>query len=246
MRIGISALIFNLEEALSICKKNKKINHIEIGIDNLYECEKILKYKDKIEILNLSVGIHLPMELNTCENIEYIRNSWIKFIEEINTKLISLHIKYFNLHLGYVMSNRLKKNRKKYLDISIDFFRKLNIECNLSIENVYTKYGDFSNIGNRSYDFEYIFNNSKNTNLCFCYDTGHNLINRDEYIQNLKQKIKIVHLSDNDGIDDIHIGVGRGILTINEVKEIINLKPEYLILEINHNHIEESINKIYF
>ena len=65
MKIGISALPFNLEEALDICEKNKKIDHIEVGLDNLEDAEVLKKYKAKIENLNLSISIHLPMELNT-------------------------------------------------------------------------------------------------------------------------------------------------------------------------------------
>ena len=80
MRIGISALIFNLKEALQICEKNEDINHIEIGIDNLKDCEELKKFESEIKKLNLSVGIHLPMELNPCEDIEFIREKWIEFI----------------------------------------------------------------------------------------------------------------------------------------------------------------------
>ena len=74
MKIGISALKFNLEDALNICKKNKKISHIEMGIDNLEDVESLKKYKDEINKLNLSISIHLPMELNTCEDIKFINN----------------------------------------------------------------------------------------------------------------------------------------------------------------------------
>ena len=62
MKIGISTLKFNLEDALNICKKNKKISHIEMGIDNLEDVESLKKYKDEINKLNLSISIHLPME----------------------------------------------------------------------------------------------------------------------------------------------------------------------------------------
>ena len=101
MKIGISTLKFNLEDALNICKKNKKISHIEMGIDNLEDVESLKKYKDEINKLNLSISIHLPMELNTCEDIKFIRNSWVDFICEMD-KILSLDfdIKYYNAHLG--------------------------------------------------------------------------------------------------------------------------------------------------
>lgn len=248
MRIGISALLFNIEEALNLCKKIENIKHIEIGIDNLDECEKLCDYKDRIKELDLSLGIHLPMELNTCENVDYIRNSWIEFVEKLYDNVKEIDIKYINLHLGYVMSNRLKKNRDKYLNISSDFLKVLSdrIDTNISIENVYSDNGDFSNVGNIAYDFEYIFERVKNRRLWFCYDTGHNLINKDNYIKQLSQKIKIIHLSDNDGINDKHIGIGKGILSKEHIKEVVNLDTNYMVLEINYKDIEDSIKNLDF
>ena len=149
MRLGISSLLFNLDEALELCKDIKRIEHIEVGIDNLDECLKLCSYKDKFNKLNLSLGIHLPMELNSCENIKYIRNSWVDFINKMEYELKDLNIKYFNMHLGYVMSERLHKDRLKYLDNSILFFKELLKISNkiVSIENTYSRNGDFSNIG---------------------------------------------------------------------------------------------------
>ncbi|MCU9816636.1 hypothetical protein [Paraclostridium sp. AKS73] len=139
MKLGISALVNEIDSAIYICKTNKNINHIEIGIDNLIECKKVLLYKDEFKRNNISVGIHLPMELNTCENIEYIRNSWVNFIYEINLELKELDIKYFNMHLGYVINSRFKKNKKKYLDNSIKFLQSINLKNkHVFIENTYT------------------------------------------------------------------------------------------------------------
>lgn len=244
MAVGVASLLFNIEGALKLCESTKEITHLEIGIDNIYECSELCKYKQRISKLGLSIGIHLPMELNTCENIEYIRASWISFIEKIELELEGFDIRYFNLHLGYVMTNRLKNNRDKYLDNSVDFFNKINTDSHICIENTYSKGGDFSNIGNISYDFEYIFKRIKNSKICFCYDTGHCLIDEDDYLNNLKDKIKLIHLSDNDGINDIHVGIGRGILSEESVKEVLKLDAEYLVLEINYEDIEDTISKL--
>ncbi|HBG5000529.1 TPA: TIM barrel protein [Clostridioides difficile] len=244
MAVGIASLLFNIEEALNICESIKQITHLEIGIDNISECSELCKYKERISKLGLSIGIHLPMELNTCENIEYIRNSWINFIEKIEFELKGFDLRYFNLHLGYVMTNRVRKNRDKYLGNSVDFLDKLNTNSYVCIENTYSKGGDFSNIGNISYDFEYIFKRIKNSKIWFCYDTGHCLIDEDAYVKNLKDKIRLIHLSDNDGINDTHVGIGRGILSEEGIKEILTLDAEYLVLEINYEDIEDTISKL--
>ena len=92
MRIGISSLIFNINQALEICNRNKEINHIEIGIDNISDCEILKKYKKIIKKLDLSVGIHLPMELNPCEDIIFIKEKWIDYINILNEELDFLNI----------------------------------------------------------------------------------------------------------------------------------------------------------
>ncbi|CEQ19170.1 sugar phosphate isomerase/epimerase family protein [Paraclostridium sordellii] len=241
MRFGISALVHEINKAIEICKINDFINHIEIGIDNLYECKAVLNYIEEFKSNDISIGIHLPMELNTCENIEYIRNSWVKYIEEVKEKLNPLDIKYFNIHLGYVIKTRFDKNKNKYLDNTVDFIEKVNVSSKVFIENTYTKGGDICNIGTTVDEFEYIFNNITRKNTEFCYDTGHNLINSDKYIYNLREKINLVHLSDNNGINDSHDSIGAGKLDLEEVRELINLKPEFIVLEVRHENINESI-----
>lgn len=241
MIFGISALVHEINKAIEICKINDFINHIEIGIDNLYECKAVLNYIEEFKSNDISIGIHLPMELNTCENIEYIRNSWVKYIQEVKEKLNPLDIKYFNIHLGYVIKTRFDKNKNKYLDNTVDFIEKINVSSKVFIENTYTKGGDICNIGTTVDEFEYIFNNITRKNTDFCYDTGHNLINNDKYIYNLREKINLVHLSDNNGINDSHDSIGTGKLDLEEVRELINLKPEFIVLEVRHENINESI-----
>ena len=240
-RIGISSLIFNLDKALKICEDNKSINHIEIGIDNIFDCDILKKYKEKIKNLNLSVGIHLPMELNPCEDIDFIKQKWIEYIILLNKKLNFLDISYYNMHLGYVITNRLKKNKEKYLNNIVDFFEEISLkEKNLpiTIENTYTKGGDFFNMGTEVEDFIYIFKKHKNLN--FCYDTGHDLICKSNY-DLIKNKIKIVHLSDKNKREDEHLGILKGKLTTEDLKYILNINPEFLVLEMKFNDINESL-----
>lgn len=241
MRIGISALSFNLKEALEICENNKEINHIEIGIDNLSDVEKIRKYEDQIKKLNLTVGIHLPMELNSCEDIEFIRDKWVEYIIILDEKLSFFSISYYNMHLGYVISDRLEKNKERYLQNSVNFFNELykKRKLTMTIENTYTKRGDLSNVGTSVEDFTYIFEKQKD--LGFCYDTGHNLISESDYYL-LDEKIKVIHLSDNNKKEDEHNGIFKGKLSQKELNRIINLNSQFLILEMKFNYINESLH----
>ena len=58
----------------------------------------------------------------------------------------------------------------------------------------------------------------------------------------LKNKIKVIHLSDNNGVEDEHSGILKGNLTSQELKIILSLKPEFLVLEMNLNDVEESLD----
>lgn len=243
-RVGISSLLFNINEVLEICNNNEEISHIEIGIDNISDCKLLKKYEKDIKELGLSVGIHLPMELNPCEDIIYIKEKWIEYINILEEELKFLNISYFNMHLGYVLTNRLIKNKEKYLNNIIDFFNKLSLKNNnsfITLENTYTKGGDLSNVGSNVEDFIYIFEHNKE--LKFCFDSGHNLICKSNY-ELLKNKTKVIHLSDNNRIEDEHLGILMGTLTCEDVKNILSLNPEFLVLEMNLNHIEESLNNI--
>lgn len=240
--IGISSLIFNINEALEICNKNKEINHIEIGIDNLCDCKELKKYENKIKELDLSLGIHLPMELNPCEDIIFIKEKWIEYVNILSEELKFLNVSYLNMHLGYIMTNRLSKNKEKYLNNIVDFFNKLLLEksdINITIENTYTKGGDFSNLGNDVEDFKYIFEHNKT--IDFCFDSGHNLICKSNY-NLLKNKTRVIHLNDNHGTKDEHLGIMKGNLTDKELKNILSLNPEFIVLEMTFNHIEESLS----
>lgn len=241
MRIGISSLIGEIEECLKICEQNNLIDHIEVGVDSIDDCLKLLNYKNRIKNLKLSIGIHMPMELNLCEEISEIRNAWVSFFENIENSLRPLDICYYNLHLGYSITGRLKKYKSKFLDNAIDSFKNLDIKTDITIENTYSKGGDISNIGTISSDFEYIFRGAKREGLFFCYDTGHNLINKSDYTDKLLNRIKVVHLSDNNGIDDLHLGICSGILDEIEIHKIIKMEPEFIVFEVTKEYVEDSI-----
>ncbi|WP_270670910.1 TIM barrel protein, partial [Paraclostridium bifermentans] len=139
-----------------------------------------------------------------------------------------------------VIKSRFERNKQKYLDNSIKFLQSINLENkHVFIENTYTNGGDICNIGTTVNEFEYILNNI--ANIEFCYDTGHNLINEDCFVDILNSKINLIHLSDNDGKKDLHVGIGKGILDLESLKNLMSMKIQYAVLEIKYEDIDESI-----
>ena len=237
---GYTASIEN--DICSRCFRMKNYGEYQTVTKSNEDYIKILKSVNKTNDLVL----YIVDLLNLDRDIKYIRNSWIDFICEMDDILsFNFDIKYYNAHLGYIMTSRLDKNRQKYLNNTVEFLndKKLNQKLNdkfLSIENTYSKKGDFSNVGNSADDFNYIFNKIENNNVYFCYDTGHDLINPSNY-DKLYNKTRIIHFSDNDGLEDLHLGYKKGILDSKVFKKIQKINPDYLILEMNFNDIENTL-----
>lgn len=257
MRIGVACLYYEIEKALEVVEKNRDfINHLEIGIDTVAQIDKVAPFIDKIEELGLSIGVHLAMEINTCEEIECIRSSWAKFCADMCKGTEFLNPVYLNLHMGYAIRNRFLNNKNRYLNNSVDFFFKLeeNLEKLsripvITVENSYSlNGGDLINTGISTEEFEYLLKNTKNIreNIkipYFCFDTGHCILSRDDYF-GLKDYTKVVHISDCTGKIDDHVGIFSGKLTERKLRSAIDMNPEYAVIEVKLDYIEESIKKL--
>ena len=55
-------------------------------------------------------------------------------------------------------------------------------------------------------------------------------------------KTKIIHFSDNDVVNDLHLGYKKGILNDKIFDKIEKINPDYLILEIDFKDIEYTLN----
>ncbi|OPJ55805.1 sugar phosphate isomerase/epimerase family protein [Alkalithermobacter paradoxus] len=250
MKLGISSMAWDLDSKIYICKEIG-FDHIEVGIDCEDDFEFIYSNLEKIKKQDISVGIHLPMEINTCEVVEDIRNCWVDFVINLYNKGKGIDIKYYNLHLGYGMAHKVLKHRETYLKNSLCFFNKILKYINstdIYVENTYSKNGELVNIGNDYKDFKYIFDNISSEKFGFCYDSGHDLINQSHYLQSLSYCTRLIHLSDNDGKEDLHLGLSEnGLLGEEKIREILNLRSvKYVILEMNEKYFKDSkkiINK---
>lgn len=163
---------------------------------------------------------------------------------------------YLNLHLGYAMKNRFLKDKKRYLNNSVDFFFKLqeNLEQLsrvpvITVENSYSlKGGDLMNTGISTGEFEYIFENTNKIREkvdmpYFCFDTGHCILSEDNY-STLKEYTKVVHISDCSGEVDDHVEIFSGRLTGEELQAAIDMSPDYAVIEVKSEYLENSITRV--
>lgn len=248
MRLGISALAGGIEKAVRTCVE-KGLNHIEIGIDNIEDWEHVSNEVDSIVSAGISLGVHLPMELNPCERVNEIRACWERFVLSNVEIGRQFGVRYYNMHLGYALERIAFCKREVLLENACSFLsgicNKLDSEI-VTIENSYSNGGDLVNLGTRTSDFGKVLDSIKSEKIGFCFDTGHNLICEDEYLQSFGSITRVVHLSGNDGARDLHLGISRDNGIGDELlAELLGLqRAEYYVLEMDASHYKSSISKI--
>lgn len=245
MRIGLSAHSKNLFRAAEKCNEYG-CNHIEIGVDNMSDWEYVKRQIESLRSHGISIGVHMPLEMNPCERVEFIRESWLELLRKSLDIGRELDVKYYNIHLGYGISSFVEKDRSEYLENGAQFLKKAANLSNgslICIENMYGKGGYIQNLGTCSKDFEYIFENTKG--IGFCFDLGHSLISRGDYISRLAENTKLAHISSNDGREDLHRGIESTRAHDLTIQDILKLKNiEYVVLEMKEEHVAKSCEKI--
>ncbi|KDR95562.1 Endonuclease IV [Peptoclostridium litorale DSM 5388] len=245
MRIGLSATAKDLFMAVEKCNEYG-CNHIEIGVDNISDWEYIKRQSESLRSHDVSIGVHMPLEMNPCERVEFIRTSWLDFLRKSIDVGSKLGVKYYNIHLGYGISSFVEQDRSAYLENGVRFLKKaakLSTGSLLCIENMYDKGGYIQNLGTCSEDFEYIFENIKD--IGFCFDLGHSLISQGDYISRFGENAKLAHISSNDGREDLHMGIYGSRDNDIAIRNILGLKNlEYVVLEMKAEYVAKSCEKI--
>lgn len=239
MKLGTDVLARDISSKIDLLE-SKRVDYLEIGIDQISDIEKLNEYKD---ILKGKMAIHLPLELNTMEACEYIRYSWISFIEEIIIRAREFEPLYLNFHMGFAPNKKYQKNFGKYIENTVEFIDIIKNKfkkTNFSLENTFSKGGEIVYTGNTKKELSLIFN--EHSSLWFCLDTGHEKIQGEDFSNGFVTP-KIVHWSYNNGEEDEHKGVYNLDKSeiLNSLRKFKENKILFLMLEMNRVEIEESL-----
>lgn len=237
MKLGISILAKDLKMKLNFLNEMKdKIDYLEIGIDRLTDWKYIKRYNDKLK--NFEINIHLPLDIG---DYMYEENYFEKIIN-LNLKLgRNYNVFYYNMHLG----KKIYENRVYNLDLIIRKLKNINTYIKneiITIENVYQD----NIIGSKKSDFSYIINKLNLKNIKICYDIGHDFITKERFYQDLDilKDIKVIHLSNNNGEIDQHLGINlleKDIFYKNFIKNLIKLNKDYYLLEVQDEYIIKDL-----
>jgi len=224
---------------------------VEIVDDGLHTLNKrrISILKETINSFGLSFTVHSPFaDINISSPSKPLRNFMIKRLKRSMLFARALEAKLWVLHPGiktgismFYPGSDWKQNVKT-INLLSNYAKDLGLK--VAIENLPKKYGF---IMNTPEDFERLYAECSLDDVGIVLDTGHsNLEGQTEaFLKKLTEKIVQIHISDNMGEDDQHLGVGFGNINWNQFSKIlheINFKKTIMIETVGN--VNASLFKI--
>lgn len=151
---------------------------------------------------------HAPfMDLSPGAVDEKIREVTVNRIKQAVKESLSFNPRLIIVHPGYD-DYRFNEQEDKWLKNSLKTWRDILNECpdtNFAVENVFE---------NKPDTLERLIKEIDSRRFGYCFDTGHfNVFSKiplNEWLDRLGEYIAEVHLHDNDGSGDNHLGLGEG------------------------------------
>jgi sugar phosphate isomerase/epimerase len=211
------------------CEQSKiaaAIPHIQdlgLGVEVLFEStddlwphlrwENLLELVDVLADAEVPVSVHGPFHnLNLGSRDSHIRAFSFEALSAALEFAHAVRSPHLVFHTGF-LPQYAPKSRVKWLDAFAANLEPLlqrasDLDVRLAMENTYEP--DLTL-------FEVIFARFPTPALGMCLDTGHALcfgkVNPVEWSYRFADRICHIHCSDNDGIEDLHLGLGSGIVS---------------------------------
>lgn len=242
-------------------KQEEILSYEKLLKDNIYQAieifypynqsqEQLNQYTESVKYLinkypNTEVVLHLPHAMNNglCLD-EHLNKGSLEIMFAAAKYANYFQAKKLTLHLGHINQN---KSRDYYINKIIPILKKL---CNyvkqfnqiVMIENM----PGSGELGYSPLELLKIFEETKEDNLKFIFDTGHAHVSEYDdtsYLTILKDYLYHIHYSDNDGSRDAHARIGTGTIDFNkhfEVLKSINYN-ELHCMEIIYHTVDDLI-----
>lgn len=249
MKIGMSTLFCLGKPFSSLLKKLNEIDvkHVELLDEGLHTLnDRRVKALRKVALSrDLEFTVHAPVaDINIASPSPVLRRAILRRLEKsiIYSRKLDCRLWVFHPGLKTGVSHFYPNldwslNLKSVRDL-LKIAEKKDVK--ISIENVPEP---FPFLLKSADDFSRFFS-ELNEDLGLTLDVGHANLNRqiEDFINNLRSKIVHVHVSDNQGDNDIHLGIGHGTVEWRSVAESLKgIKYDGVVILESIEHIEESL-----
>jgi sugar phosphate isomerase/epimerase len=250
-KIGLS-MLFCLSEPFSKLLRHidsVNVSHVEIVDEGLHalNTKRINAIKAIAEHRSLKLSLHAPFaDINIASPNPHLRRTMLKRLEKSIAYAHELGCETWVFHSG------LKTGVSFFypgLDwrINLESTKKLlrtaeKFDVKIAVENTPEPYPFLlTNVK----DFFRFFSEINDNSLGLALDVGHANINKQIYnfLECFSDKIVHVHVSDNDGRDDSHLGISYGTIEWQKVAASLKKCSVPIVLE-SVTHVKESLEKM--
>jgi sugar phosphate isomerase/epimerase len=252
-KIGVSMLYCLSEPFSKMLKRLAKVNVqlVEVVDEGLHELNK--KRVAKLNAIAKSKGIrytvHAPFaDINIASPSKLMLNASIKRLEQSMAYANDLNAQLWVFHPGAKtgISSFYPGEDWKQNSQTIQQLHKTaeNHGLNTAIENLPEKYGFLMKTPE---DFQKFYKETSLNDIGIALDVGHaNLEKQTEnFLRKLPDKIVHMHVSDNMGENDQHLGIGCGKIDWQQFAETLReIAYDKTIIIETVEHVEESLQKL--
>lgn len=250
--IGLSMLFCLGQPFSSLIKRLYKVTtqQIEILDEGLHELNsrRVKTLKKVAKSRELELTVHAPfVDINIASTSRVLRRTILRRLKKSIFNASQLDCRLWVFHPG-------KRTGVSHFYPGLDW--QLNIESIRILSEAAGKHGLDIAIENVPEPFPFLmksvddfsrFYSEFDDELGFVLDVGHANINRQiqGFITQFSKKIVHVHASDNDGIEDSHLGIGYGTIDWEgAAKALKKVKYGNVIILESVEHVEESLQTL--
>ena len=247
--IGLS-MLFCLDKPFKhvlACLPDLNVKHIELTDEGLHTLTKnrIKKLKEIGNSHDLDFTVHAPWaNVNIASISPVLRRAVLKRLKQSLVLSGQLDCRLWLFHPGF-QSGLDRFYPGKDWELNLDSVRSLikvaqQEEITIAIENIPEPFPALM----KSVDDFHRFYQDLNDDIGMVLDVAHANLNHQitDFIQQFSQKIIHMHLSDNQGTSDQHLGIGYGSLNWQDfAKEVKKAQYDKLLIIESVDHPQESI-----
>lgn len=226
------------------------VTHIEIVDDGLHTLNKqrVSALKKIAQSYGLRYSVHAPFaDINVASPSSAILSAVLKRLGKSIAYSSALEAYVWVFHPGiktgissfYPGADWLQnlKTVRKLVKIANEY------EVKIAIENVPEPYPFLM----KNVDDFTRFYDEINEDVDMVLDVGHSNLNKqtEQFLETFKDRIIHLHLSDNDGTGDQHLGIGKGMVNWKKVADLMKRTSyEGVAIVESIEYIEESLKKL--
>lgn len=252
-KIGLSMLYCLAEPFSKMVKRLASVQtpYIEVVDEGIHALSKdrVAILKEVAKSKSIKYTVHAPFaDMNIASPAKPILKASLKRLEESLSLTNALDAKLWVFHGGnqtgismFYPGKEWTKNTE-----SIRVLHKIaeNYGVNIALENLPQKYGF---IMKNPDDFIRFYRETSLNDIGIVLDVGHaNLEGYTEsFLRKLPDKIVHMHLSDNAGENDQHLGIGDGKIDWNQFAQTLkDIAYDKILVVESVKHVRESLQKL--